>query len=324
MSFKIAYGAGHFLHEAGKRLPAALDAAQTREWTLNDRVARHFAAAAAEYEGVELLRTDDPTGQTEVNLQPRCDKANKFGADFALSIHHNAGANLTNAGGIEAYSYYGSTKGAEYRNAIYDACIAAGGLKGNRAAPKRQAGFHVLKYTHMPCVLMEYGFMDSKTDYSVILDDAYSKLVAYATMEGIAKVAGLKKKKQPVQQPTQKPAQKPATAEKTATEIACEVIAGKWGNGADRKRKLQAAGYDYNAVQAAVNALLTGKKPAQQTEQKPAQKPAQQPAATTKSIDTIAREVIAGKWGNGATRKKKLQAAGYDYNAVQKRVNELL
>ena len=102
------------------------------------------------------------------------------------------------------------------------------------------------------------------------------------------------------------------------------MIAGKWGNGADRKRKLQAAGYDYNAVQAAVNALLTGKKPAQQTEQKPAQKPAQQPAATTKSIDTIAREVIAGKWGNGATRKKKLQAAGYDYNAVQKRVNELL
>jgi hypothetical protein len=31
-----------------------------------------------------------------------------------------------------------------------------------------------------------------------------------------------------------------------------------------------------------------------------------------------------GKWGNGATRKKKLTAAGYDYNAVQKRVNELL
>lgn len=43
-----------------------------------------------------------------------------------------------------------------------------------------------------------------------------------------------------------------------------------------------------------------------------------------KSIDTIAREVINGKWGNGANRKKKLLSAGYDYNAVQKRVNELL
>lgn len=311
MAFKIAYGAGHYLHEAGKRLPAYLDPQQTREWTLNDRVARHFAAAAAQYEDVELLRTDDPTGQTEVDLQPRCDKANKFGADLALSIHHNAGANLTNAGGIEAYSYYNSVNGAKYRNAIYDACIAAGGLKGNRSNPKKTAGFHVLKYTHMPCVLMEYGFMDSKKDYSVILDDAYSKLVAYATMEGIAKVAGLKKKQQPVQQPAPKPA---APAKKTVAEIAAEVIAGKWGNGADRKKNLQAAGYDYNAVQAAVNEKLTGKKPAA---------PAK-PAPTTKSVDEIAREVIAGKWGNGADRKKKLVAAGYDYNAVQAAVNKLL
>ena len=43
-----------------------------------------------------------------------------------------------------------------------------------------------------------------------------------------------------------------------------------------------------------------------------------------KSVDAIAKEVINGKWGNGDTRKKKLKAAGYDYAAVQKRVNELL
>lgn len=203
MAFKIAYGAGHFLHEAGKRLPAELDPRQTREWTLNDRVARYFAEAAEQYEGVELLRTDDPTGENEVNLQPRCDKANAFGADFALSIHHNAGANLTNAGGIEAFSYYGSTGGAAYRDAIYDACIAAGGLRGNRANPRKEAGFHVLKYTYMPCVLMEYGFMDSRVDAPVILQESYAKLVAYATMEGIAKVAGLQKKETPAPKPVQ-------------------------------------------------------------------------------------------------------------------------
>ena len=44
----------------------------------------------------------------------------------------------------------------------------------------------------------------------------------------------------------------------------------------------------------------------------------------TKSIDTLAREVIRGDWGNGAERKKRLSAAGYDYAAVQQRVNELL
>ena len=42
-----------------------------------------------------------------------------------------------------------------------------------------------------------------------------------------------------------------------------------------------------------------------------------------KSIDTVAREVINGKWGNGADRKKRLTKAGYDYNAVKKRVNEI-
>lgn len=37
----------------------------------------------------------------------------------------------------------------------------------------------------------------------------------------------------------------------------------------------------------------------------------------------IAEEVRQGKWGNGATRKKKLKAAGCDYNAIQKIVNKL-
>lgn len=45
---------------------------------------------------------------------------------------------------------------------------------------------------------------------------------------------------------------------------------------------------------------------------------------TKKSIDAIAHEVIRGDWGNGDERKQKLTAAGYDYSAVQKKVNELL
>ena len=41
-----------------------------------------------------------------------------------------------------------------------------------------------------------------------------------------------------------------------------------------------------------------------------------------KSVDELAREVLQGKWGNGAERKKRLEAAGYDYAAVQKKVNQ--
>lgn len=43
-----------------------------------------------------------------------------------------------------------------------------------------------------------------------------------------------------------------------------------------------------------------------------------------KSITDIAKEVINGKWGNGETRKKKLEKAGYNYKEVQREVNRLL
>lgn len=93
---------------------------------------------------------------------------------------------------------------------------------------------------------------------------------------------------------------------KTVAAVAKEVIAGAWGNGEERKERLEAAGYSYQAVQDQVNALLKGN-----------EKP-------TKSVAEVAKEVIAGKWGNGTERKKRLEAAGYDYRAVQDKVNGLL
>ena len=102
-------------------------------------------------------------------------------------------------------------------------------------------------------------------------------------------------------------------AKKDLTTIAREVIAGKWGNGTDRAQRLSAAGYDAEAVQTKVNQLLScGSAPSQPA--KPAQK----------TVEQIAREVIAGKWGNGSDRAQRLTAAGYDAKAVQSKVNQLL
>ena len=72
--------------------------------------------------------------------------------------------------------------------------VAAGGLRGNRASPKSEKAFKALVQTKAPAVLVEYGFMDSKTDAPVILTKEYAKAVGYATMEAIAKVDSLKKK----------------------------------------------------------------------------------------------------------------------------------
>jgi LysM repeat protein len=48
------------------------------------------------------------------------------------------------------------------------------------------------------------------------------------------------------------------------------------------------------------------------------------PGAASKVIDKLALEVIRGNWGNGEDRKSRLTAAGYDYAAVQARVNTIL
>lgn len=50
----------------------------------------------------------------------------------------------------------------------------------------------------------------------------------------------------------------------------------------------------------------------------------EEPATNKKSLDEIAQDVIAGKYGNGAERKEKLEAEGYNYSEVQGRVNEIL
>ena len=98
----------------------------------------------------------------------------------------------------------------------------------------------------------------------------------------------------------------PAPAKKTVAQIAQEVMAGAWGNGADRKAKLEAAGYNYTEVQNEVNKLCGA-----------------QPAPAKKTVAQIAQEVMAGAWGNGADRKAKLEAAGYNYTEVQNEVNKL-
>ena len=93
------------------------------------------------------------------------------------------------------------------------------------------------------------------------------------------------------------------TDKKSVDELAQEVIDGKWGDGEDRKKRLEAAGYNYNAVQNRVNEML---------------------AKPKKSVTEVAKNVINGKYGNGDERKKKLEAEGYDYDQVQAKVNQLL
>ena len=194
MSVLIAIDAGHGINTSGRRCSKEFDPQQHREWWLNDRVARYLQERAAQYEGFNILRVDDPTGAVDVSLTERCRRANDAGADFFLSLHHNGGINGGSGGGLVAYSYPNSAEGAQWRDALYDAVLAAGKLRGNRASPKATANYAVLRQTNMYAVLIEHGFMDSSTDVPVIITDAYAKACGYAEADCIAARFGLKLK----------------------------------------------------------------------------------------------------------------------------------
>lgn len=98
-----------------------------------------------------------------------------------------------------------------------------------------------------------------------------------------------------------------ATPKKTISEIAEEVLQGAWGNGSARKQALTEAGYNYNEIQKKVNELCSNKT-----------------TTSKKSVETVAKEVINGKWGNGSARRQALTKAGYNYNEIQKKVNSIL
>lgn len=104
--------------------------------------------------------------------------------------------------------------------------------------------------------------------------------------------------------------QTPLPSRKSNDEIASEVMKGLWGNGDDRRRNLQRAGYDYNVIQGIVNARINGTW--------------QAPTAPQPSISTIARQVIAGSFGNSPHREANLRRAGHDPVAVQNEVNRML
>ena len=90
--------------------------------------------------------------------------------------------------------------------------------------------------------------------------------------------------------------------------VAQEVLQGLWGNGQERYDNLTNAGYDAQAVQDRVNSILNGG----------------QSYNNSTNLDDVANEVIQGLWGNGQDRFDNLTSAGYDAQAVQNRVNELL
>jgi N-acetylmuramoyl-L-alanine amidase len=193
--FKLALNAGHYKYTAGKRCHSDLDPKQTREWVLNDRICDKIEKILAEYDGIEVLRIDDTTGEKDVSLANRTKKANDWGADFYLAIHHNAAGFKFKGGGIVAYVYTKpSAKALEWQKALYNASVKGTGLFGNRSTPLAQKNLHEVRETKMPAVLMECGFMDSTVDVPIILSENFANNISEAFAKVIIEKSGATKK----------------------------------------------------------------------------------------------------------------------------------
>ena len=292
---KIGLDAGHSLKTAGKQTPDGI-----KEWYINDRVCDKASALLSAYD-CEVVRTDNNEGNTDESLTYRRNKYLSEDVEAFASVHHNAfKSTWSGATGVEVYVDINATdEDLRFAEIVYKKLVAYTGLKGRGI---KRANFTVIFQNKIPAILIEGGFMDGTTDYKVITSEDGQNAYARAVAEGFIEFLGLKKKIMPSVTPTTS-----APIKKDLTAIAKEVIAGKWGNGAERKKKLKAAGYDYDIVQKEVNKLL-GKST----------------TPAKKTNEQIAKEVIKGLWGNGQARKTKLKKAGYNPTTIQKIVNEML
>ena len=106
--------------------------------------------------------------------------------------------------------------------------------------------------------------------------------------------------------PAEEPADEPTESE-DLTDVAYAVLRGDYGNGDERREKLEAEGYDYDAVQSIVNYLANGADTV----------PDAKPTVSSELVDAV----IRGDYGNGDERREKLEAEGYDFDEVQAAVN---
>lgn len=229
--------------------------------------------------------------------------AEKQGFDTVTEIHQDAATAAATGGHIIVYSgFVPDAIDLAMRDSIHKYVGTRYTHKGHYGISGRDnlLQVNVAAQLGVNYRLVELGFITNSTDFRNFKNnnEAIAKDFAQA-------ITGKASSKQSTSKPVANTQKDKQPGGKTIEQLAKEVIAGKHGTGAARQRSL---GIQYNAVQRRVNAILSGSNT----------------VPKKKSVDTVAREVIAGKWGNGNARFNALKKAGYDANAVQRRVNQLL
>lgn len=258
MSIKIVLDAGHGFNTAGKRTPDG-----EREWSFNNVVLLAAQSKLLSYKGVKVLRTDDPSGKTDIPLRARTNKANAWKPDVLVSIHHNANAGRWGAhGGVETFVQNGAMKASfAIAETLQTRIVKAMGLRDRGV---KSSNLHMTRETiGYPAILTEGGFMDSTTDIGALRSDAKLKAQGIAIAEGLASYYGLKLKgkveqvSKPKPSTPDKPAKKPFEP-KTSTSIVDWLNANELDSSMGARKKLAEAHgiVNYKGTEAQNIALL--------------------------------------------------------------------
>lgn len=204
---KIVVDAGHGINTSGKRSPKG-----EREWKFNDTYMKGFIAQIKTYEGVTVVRADDPTGKTDVSLANRVAVSNNGKADLHISFHCNANSGSWGKWtGTEVHVYQKCTNTSEaYKLASAVAPVLANAM-GLKDRGVKKTNLYITRQTKCTAILIENGFMDSKIDIVALRDTTKMYNAGVKIADAVAKFYKLKKKA------VKKPATTTTTTKPTTT-----------------------------------------------------------------------------------------------------------
>lgn len=123
------------------------------------------------------------TDNTEVELQPRVDLAQRSIADIFVSVHANSlEARLSSVSGIETYYAPGASLSGSLASFVHNQIIS---LTGARDRGVRTARFHVIRRTTMPSILVETGFVTNPRESANLNNPDYQERMALAIARGV-------------------------------------------------------------------------------------------------------------------------------------------
>lgn len=243
--------------------------------------------------GIDVMLMHDES------MQEKCQKSNAFGADLHVPIHTNAfNGSVT---GTRMFYYADGGEGHKACKAIFVqlAPVTPGDSENIRA----DSSLYEVRVPSAPTAYIECEFHDVPDVAKWIVEN--TTLIGETIAKGICNYFGITYK---AGGSASTPTQKPTSGELYRVRKSWTDAASQIGAFVVLENAIKVCKTGYSVFDSKGNVVY----------------PKAQSAPTKKSVDEIAREVIRGDWGNGSDRTKRLSAAGYDANAVQNRVNEIL